>query len=288
MKTTAIPANVILPGIALVLVNAVLIATWPLTDNISPRAGSTVLMVVFAFGHGALRYGWRTTLLFALLAAVVSSAFEAASIATGFPFGSYHYSDLLAARIGPVPANIPLAYFAMGYLSWSIAGVLLGKRDGTVTRTEVILLPVLAAFVMVMWDMSMDPFNATIAGYWQWHAGGAYFGVPFSNFIGWYLCVFTFCLAFAVVLRLRPSASAGRRVDSRAFWALPVLMYLSRTLEYWGNWLFRESATVTDRAGHVWHTRDITGSLLLVSLSTMVFVSLLSLILIARSDAEGR
>jgi uncharacterized membrane protein len=42
---------------------------------------------------------------------------------------------------------------------------------------------------MVSWDLTIDPMMSTINGNWVWHDGGSYFGVPVSNFLGWYLTV---------------------------------------------------------------------------------------------------
>ena len=42
-------------------------------------------------------------------------------------------------------------------------------------------VPVLAAslagaFIMVSWDVAMDPYQSTVTGDWIWHDGGGYFG----------------------------------------------------------------------------------------------------------------
>ena len=47
-------------------------------------------------------------------------------------------------------------------------------------------------FTIHMWDIVMDPFMSTISKGSIWKEGGGFFGVPFGNFLGWYLCVYTF------------------------------------------------------------------------------------------------
>jgi putative membrane protein len=127
---------------------------------------------------------------------------ENLGIATGFPFGRYHFevaSNL--PHIGAVPIIVGPLYFAMGYFSWIIASILLGQADLKLDRAFYRLaLPIVAAFVMVQWDVVMDPPNATLGHAWVWHDGGGYFGVPLSNFLGWYLTVWLFYQAFALVL----------------------------------------------------------------------------------------
>ena len=48
------------------------------------------------------------------------------------------------------------AYFSMGYIAWTLGHVLLDRFDDRLTGAEVVLVPALASFVMVMWD-SADP-----------------------------------------------------------------------------------------------------------------------------------
>ncbi|HEX7515483.1 MAG TPA: carotenoid biosynthesis protein [archaeon] len=49
-----------------------------------------------------------------------------------------------------------------------------------------------AAFLMVMWDLGIDPTASTFLSEWVWQIPGACFGVPISNFFGWFLFVFIF------------------------------------------------------------------------------------------------
>ena len=77
-----------------------------------------VLMVGFAMLHVLLRYGWKGALAFAVFCLVVSNIFENVGVATGFPFGNYHYTDALGPKLGYVPLMIGPAYLGVGYLSW--------------------------------------------------------------------------------------------------------------------------------------------------------------------------
>lgn len=193
------------------------------------------------------------------------------------------YTDLLGSKIGQVPVIIMPSYFAVGYIAWTIASVLIGKRDDGISGAELWLLPILSSFVMVMWDLGLDPPSATIEGEWVWQQGGPYFGVPLTNFGGWFLCVFTFYLIFALFLRITRGGAEGTAITTRAYWVLPILAYASITVEYWSDLLQGERTEITDKAGHVWHTGDIYDSAVLISTFTMLFVCLLGLVLIART-----
>ena len=72
----------------------------------------------------------------------------------------------------------------------------------------------------------MDAPNATIARAWVWHHGGAMFGVPLSNYLGWLLTSWLFYLGFALYLRW--SRPRTMRSKSRRIKAIAILFYLGR------------------------------------------------------------
>jgi putative membrane protein len=95
--------------------------------------------------------------------------------------------------------------------------------------------------------------------------------------------VFTFYLVFALVLRAnRTDAASTVSITDRTFWILPVLVYVSRTIEYFGL-LFRDSVEVVAENGHVYWTGDIFGTLALMSIFTMIFVSFYAIVRVAKT-----
>ena len=183
-------------------------------DGLIP-AVSILSMLCFVLLHGPRQIGWTRLLVFFVIAFIVSWGYESLSIKTGFPFGHYHYTDKLGPKLGDVPLLIMPAYYAICYVSWHLAHIVLDKFDSHADRLQTWAVPVLAGFIMVMWDMSMDPARSTLAEAWIWHDGGSYFGVPFENFMGWFLCVYTIFQLYAL------SASSGKfcccqRGDRRA------------------------------------------------------------------------
>src|SRR3954469_6341953 len=146
--------------------------------------------------------------------------------------------------------------------------------------------PRVASFVMVMWDLCIDPASSTISGAWIWRDGGGYFGVPLVNFLGWYLCVFTIYLLFALYLRRSAKWTRAAHLGERSTWALPAVMYaavmLPRLIEPLAG---GDSVEVTSHDGHVWWTGDIHAAAALVALFTMLFVTVLALVRVSRSPA---
>jgi uncharacterized membrane protein len=148
-------------------------------------------------------YGLRGILTFFSLCIVIGGLIESCAVLTGFPFGHYYFTDVMGPKIFVVPVFLGLAYVGMGYLSWTLAGVVLGDLPKPLTGSRMVTLPLLAALVMVAWDLCMDPIWATVVRAWIWQQGGAYFGVPLSNFFGWYLTVYIIYQVFALYLRKR-------------------------------------------------------------------------------------
>jgi uncharacterized membrane protein len=255
-------------------------ALQPLTPYISVS-----ILMGFALVHGVRRYGWRHFVVFFILTFVISWSYETVSILTGFPFGHYVYSDKLGPKLWLVPFLIMPAYFSMGYIAWTLGHVLLDRFDDRLKGAEVVLVPVLASFVMVMWDLCIDPASSTIAGAWIWRDGGGYFGVPLVNFLGWYLCVFTIYLAFALYLQRGAEWTRATYLGERSTWALPALMYAAVMLSRLIQPLTGDSVEVTSQDGHVWWTGDIHTASALVALFTMLFVTVLALVRVGRSPS---
>ena len=229
-------------------------------------------------------------LAFAGICLVVSNAFENVSILTGFPFGHYHYTDNLGPKLFLVPFLIGLAYLGMGYLSWTVARLIL---DGVRPAADrVFALPALASFVMVSWDMTLDPIASTIGQSWIWHDGGAYFGVPVSNFLGWYLTVFVFFELFALYQSRRPvgpQSSASKVIVDPSFWWPALAAYAATALRPVVTLLFLPAgaATVRDQAGVIWNVEALYGICALAGIFTMGAFSLLALLRTHGESSRG-
>ncbi len=68
------------------------------------------------------------------IAFVVSWNLEPMSIATGIPFGHYHYTGELGPMLGTVPLLIMPGYVAVCYATWNLAYIVLNKSTTAPTR----------------------------------------------------------------------------------------------------------------------------------------------------------
>src|SRR4029077_956736 len=163
-------------------------------------------------------------------------------------------------------------WFGMGYFSWVLAETLLGGAQARLSpRFRLVALPIVAAFVMTQWDVVIDPPQSTISKTWIWHDGGAHFGVPLSNYLGWLLTSWLFYRAFALYLNRRRQVSAWMAKQGRALRLVAILLYLGSGLTQVTPWLIGQNGEVTDAANHVWRIEDLRETTVVILLFTMVF-----------------
>jgi len=257
--------------------------------NPTPFAqGLAAVGIVAACAHAALSYGWKDALALFAICLVITFAMENLGAATGFPFGHYHFevgSNL--PHVGAIPVIVGPLWFGMGYFSWVVAGTLLGTPARPHRKLELIALPVVAAFVMTQWDVVIDPPEATISKAWIWHDGGAHFGVPLSNYLGWLLTSWLFYQVFVLYLSRRRYVFAPSAEQGRALRLVAIVLYLGSGLAHVTPWLIGQSGEVVDAANHVWRVADLRETTVVILLFTMVFTSVLAVLRLASDAADG-
>jgi uncharacterized membrane protein len=203
----------------------------PLPDVPGGFHGLTLFLVLFSFFHAWHALGWRHTLVFFALSAVISWGFEQVGVATGLIYGPYHYTEALGIKLGHVPLLIPLAWFMMIYPSYVIANLIVegrptGSRGGL---RHIVWLAFLSAMVMTAWDLVVDPLlSSPPMQAWIWEPGGSYFGIPAQNFVGWLLTTFTVYLLYRLYERKVVPRPTGPVTATVA--ALPLVAYGSQML----------------------------------------------------------
>jgi uncharacterized membrane protein len=229
---------------------------------------------VFALIHGALFYRIRGILAFAAISLVVGNVFENLGVRTGFPFGHYYFTDVMGPKILVVPVFLGLAYVGMAYLSWTLARLILEETQRPLAGSRVITLALLASAILVSWDLSMDSVWSTIVRAWIWQQGGIYFGVPLTNFLGWFVTGYVFYQLFALYLRKRSSAGNALPAD---YWNMAVAFY---AISAAGNLLLLipqpGPAVVSDPSGVPWKVSSITAASAVATIFTMGAFALLA------------
>ncbi len=228
----------------------------------------TVLMLLIVVLHGTKRYGKKNMLVFFLITAGVAYLFENINVATGWPAGHYSYTSNLGLL--PVPFVIVFNYFTMGYLSWMTSQILTRNYIKKLKNKMIFFVPLIAAFIMVMWDLGMDPINSTILQLYIWQNPGPYFGVPIMNFVAWFVVVFIFFQIFALYISKYDNSEKALKLSNKPYWYEAPVTYGIMGLY---NILFVIS-----------YYNYLTLSMALITVFTMIFVLILALINVINNE----
>ena len=136
---------------------------------------------------GARDLGVRRTLLFAAWVWPLAWLAEFSSTRVGVPFGLYHYTGSTRGTelfIADVPLMDSLSFTFLAYAAFCLARMALGPRAGALALT------VVGGVLMMLLDVVVDPIAVRgdrwfLGRIFYYPEGGAYFGVPLSNFVGW-------------------------------------------------------------------------------------------------------
>jgi uncharacterized membrane protein len=183
--------------IIFILLWLILLLFMPFIENIYGENGFT-LGIIFSVILQSLAVlsiliksiGIRRTAFIAVGIILITWIIEAIGVATGFPFGRYYYTEKLRPQLLNVPLLIPLAWLMMLPPSWAIAQRITKQQNG-------IKFIILSGLAFTVWDLFLDP-QMVKWGLWVWEKPNGYFGIPFTNFLGWFVS------AIFITLFVRP------------------------------------------------------------------------------------
>jgi uncharacterized membrane protein len=220
-----------LAGIALVLPNIEFQAklaefAWGSRIFGWSMAGGGVVYMLLATAAVAL-YAYRTLgvwhwLSFMIPAIALSLGSELLGTSTGFPFGEYRYLSGLGYKIaGLVPFTIPLSWFYLGFSAYIIALAGLKRLEVSNWLCELGAI-VCGSLCLTSWDFVLDPaMSQAPVPFWVWDQPGAFFGMPYQNFVGWMGTGIMFMTMASVLWRVKPLVIAGKDLK------LPLVIYLA-------------------------------------------------------------
>ncbi len=113
---------------------------------------------------------------------------EVSGVHTGFPFGGYAYTDVLY----PLVFGTPIVMGAAWVILLAYTRHLIPKWP-----FDRFSAAALGALWMVAIDLVIDPLAAGPLAYWVWDHPHGYYGVPLSNFFGWWITAFLILLFYA-------------------------------------------------------------------------------------------
>jgi uncharacterized membrane protein len=231
-----------------------------MTELLRLLAGTVVLRpYVFVFlavylVAAVTKMGWPKTVVFTFIAWAIAYAAEFTSTRIGFPFGDYVYLDTTRDRelwLSNVPFFDSLSFSFLCYLGYAVAILLYAPLvcvpgDFQVAETRAIRTSrsvlFTGAFLTMLLDLVIDPLTVRgdrwfLGKIYYYPEGGIHFGVPLSNYAGWFLVALVTIAIFQRVERWTGWPSAGVR-RLRYGGLLEPLVYLgivvfNLTLTFW-------------------------------------------------------
>lgn len=198
-----------------------------LLTSIIHRPYVFIFLAAFLF-LGWRFFGWRRTLLWLVTGYAIAWLSEISSITNGFPYGEYHYvyenmaGELMVAG---VPFFDSLSYVFLSFAGFSTAAFILGRRHAEGTAASILL----GALLTMLLDVIVDP-TSTMGERWflgkiHYYAHpGWYFGVPLTNFGGWFLVALAIIFINITCWRFIPFFSYERTsvpTYERTAWLFP-------------------------------------------------------------------
>lgn len=216
-------------GLLWILPNPDILASLPPMGielfRVSMQGGGVVNILLGTAAVAIYAYrtlGLKQWLAYMIPAVSISLSSELIGTSTGFPFGHYGYLSGLGYKIaGRVPFTIPLSWFYVGFVSYLLAlgGLKAIKLPNWARHGGAIAL---GAMLLTCWDFVLDPaMSQTTVQFWAWEQPGAFFGMPYQNFAGWFGTGVIFTGVAALLWGQTPEELKKVRLN------FPLIVYLS-------------------------------------------------------------
>ena len=205
-----------------------------------------LVLLIFTIFYASTVLKFRVFLLLGI-AFAAGALSELLGTTYGWVYGQRYYytASFLGYKVfGRIPFSILLLWTIIIMLAYSITNIIdpanffsLKKTLNIRSFAYVLLLSTLDGFLAMNLDLILDPIYVGF-GAWVWPEGGAYFGVPISNFLGWFFVAFTATLIFRIYSLNRPY-----KIEVDLYYLAPVIAYAIMGIVKYG--------IVSNVAGHV-------------------------------------
>lgn len=110
------------------------------------------------------------------------------------PDALYAYHQWIVALPGPVPLGVALSWGILIFAVWQTGGYL---------KLPMWARPLFCGLLAIGVDFVMDP-GFVYMEFWVWAQPGPWFGIPWENYVGWFVIVSSFTLSFELGYRWFP------------------------------------------------------------------------------------
>lgn len=199
-KLTTEEVFILVFGIAFFLASW-LVANVSIGESVTWVSALFIVILALPSFYYLIRWsGIRRGLVILVFFAVFPIIIEAIGISTGLPYGPFYYTDQMGFKIlGLVPWSVAFAFAPLILGSITLANKL--------TRDARVAIP-LSALVLVAVDLVLDP-AAVFLSIWVWVNPGPYYGIPISNYTGWFITA----LVASIIMHLMTMKKIERAAD---------------------------------------------------------------------------
>ena len=203
-------------------------------------AGTIALRPYFAafllayFFACSFHLGLKRAFLFAVAGYLIAWVSEYSSIHNGIPYGRYYYTGYTMGKelwVLGVPFMDSMSYVFLSYASYSLALFTLSPaiHPGSIYLLENLKVRhsfsvrLVGALFCVCLDVIIDPvalkgdrwFLGAVYGYFE---RGVYFGIPLSNFAGWFVVAFILIYTLQLIDRILAARKVKDMVGRACTW----------------------------------------------------------------------
>lgn len=170
-------------------------------DNFFELFWKTILLRPYVFAFltvyiisSSLYIGFARALLYIPVGYLIAWGSEWLSINYGLPYGLYHYIPSTMGKelwVGGIPFMDSLSYVFLSYSAYGVTDFL-WLRSKIANDPSSWTFTFLGAGFLTLLDVIIDPVALRgdrwfLGKIYEYPSGGFYFGVPLSNFIGWFI-----------------------------------------------------------------------------------------------------
>lgn len=156
---------------------------------------------------------------------------EFVGITTGWPYGDFSYGISLGPMIYEIPLALPLLFLPLVINAYVFTLHALRSRSRSVFTRVIVVVSIIMAI-----DLVLDP-GAVELGFWAYHAGGEYYDVPVTNYLGWVLSGTISALA---IDRMLPRRRVLERLEECEFFLDDFISFIilwGAINVIYGNWI---------------------------------------------------
>jgi len=180
--------------VGLLVLMAFFTAFFPMEPQYSFVSSLVVVLFAVPCYAGIIRsYGKWFGFQLILMMCVFALILENIAVATGIPYGKFAYRSFIGQNIGLVPWTVGFAWTPILFGAMSLTRKYLTSSSYAVSI-------IVTAALMTAFDLVLDPGSVSL-GFWVWENSVGFYGVPWSNFLGWMLS--STCAAAVVYLFLK-------------------------------------------------------------------------------------